>query len=378
MRTLSRMEVFPVEVPIIRTFQFASGSAGQEGQKGSLVFVKVTDSEGAVGWGEGRPHPQWSYETLESVVSTIRAYLAPCLMGHEIWDRQGAHRKMFEAVGRGPSTGMPIAKAAVDLALHDLCARVAGVPLRCFLGGGTSPGEVALSWTLTAHSVEQMKDDIDEGLAAGFKHYNFKVGVDPDTDLEVARVIVDRVPPGGFIWADANQALHLHAAVAMAEAFREMGVHALEQPLPADQLHQMRTLRTKTSLPLAVDESSVSPADFYHYVRDGLVDYFVLKLTRSGGILPTLHQLGVAESAGLPMLVSGLCDGLLTKMAACQTAAAYGYPGPAGLNGSQFFDESVLFPDKARVEYDGSVHLGTEPGIGIQPDEDAVRSHLVQ
>jgi muconate cycloisomerase len=158
----------------------------------------------------------------------------------------------------------------------------------------------------------------------------------------------------------------------------EAGVDVLEQPLPADQPHLMRRLRDACALPLAVDEASVSAADFFGYASQGLVDYLVIKLTRSGGIWPTLAQIGTAHSAGLQLLVSGLTDTLLTKVAACQVAAAFGFEGPAALNGSQFVDESALYPDKSRVEVDGAVHLGDEPGIGVRPDERSLRRFVVE
>ena len=81
MRRIESIEVFPVLLPVIETFQFASGSAGTAGGEAPHVFVKVTDSEGEVGWGEGRPLPQWSYETLETVETTIGDHLAPALLG---------------------------------------------------------------------------------------------------------------------------------------------------------------------------------------------------------------------------------------------------------------------------------------------------------
>ena len=80
----------------------------------------------------------------------------------------------------------------------------------------------------------------------------------------------------------------------------------------------MRELRRDCPLPLAIDESSVSPADFLRHVAEGLVDYLVVKVTRSGGLLPSMQQIAVAQAAGLPLLLSGLTDSLLTKMAACQ------------------------------------------------------------
>src|SRR5207253_9256198 len=130
--------------------------------------------------------------------------------------------------------------------------------------------------------------------------------------------------------------------------FARAGVDVLEQPMSADRLHLLRQLRQGCSLPLAVDEASVGPADFFAYAAEGLVDYLVVKLTRSAGIWPTLQQIATAESAGLPLLVSGLTDSLLTKVAACQVALVYGFEGTAALHGRQIVDESALFPAKER------------------------------
>ena len=89
MRTIQDIQVFPIRLPITNTFRFASGSAGKVGETAPFVLVKLTDTEGEVGWGEGRPMPQWSYETAESITTTIRHYLAPVIVGQEITDRWG-------------------------------------------------------------------------------------------------------------------------------------------------------------------------------------------------------------------------------------------------------------------------------------------------
>jgi muconate cycloisomerase len=374
MNTIARVEVFPVGLPVTRGFRFSSGTAGAKGDKAWIVLVKLTDSEGRVGWGEGRPMRQWAYETIETAVSTLRDYLAPAVLGCEVWDRAGLHRRMHAAIGRGPSTGQPVAKAALDIAVHDLCAKIAGVPLCALLGGSGAPHELPLSWTCTAHTEEEAKRDVADGLAGGFKHFNFKAAVTPETDLILARTIAHHAPAGAFLWADCNQGLKPQDAIRVAEEFYGLGVGLLEQPFPADQMHLMERLRARTSIPLAIDESSVSAGDFFAYTRAGLVDYLVLKVTRSGGIWPTQHQVAVAESAALPSIVSGLTDGLLTKLAVCHVAAACGVTRPLALNGSQFLDESALYPQKSRFERDGSVFLSSEPGLGVEPDEAAIRA----
>jgi L-alanine-DL-glutamate epimerase-like enolase superfamily enzyme len=378
MRTIQNIEVFALRLPVIETFRFSSGSAGKAGDTAPFVLVRLTDSEGEIGWGEGRPMPQWSYETVESMVTTIRGYLATAIIGQEITDRWGLHKRMHNAVGRGPSTGFPIAKAAVDMAVHDLCARSVGLPLRCYLGGRQEGAVVELSYTLTLHEVEAVRKEVREAREKGFRHFNFKVAMTPETDVALAKVIREAAGPDAFVWADANQGFQPHEALAAARGFADAGVNVLEQPFPADQLQLMRRLRRQCPVPLAVDEASVSPADFFHYAAEGLVDYLVVKVTRSGGLWPSLQQIAVAEAAGLPLLVSGLTDGFLTKLAVCQLAAAFGYRGPAALNGSQFVDESLLYPGKPEREFNGAVHLGEQIGIGVHPDRQALDLFLAK
>ncbi|MDQ3627224.1 MAG: hypothetical protein M3419_00060 [Actinomycetota bacterium] len=367
------VEAFPVEVPVTKTFTFASGTAGAAGSSVTVPFVKVTDSDGQVGWGEGRPSPSWNYETADSVLSTIGDYLAPAVLGLQPSDRWGLHARMRAAIGLGPSTGMPVAKAALDIALHDLAARAAGLTLRAFLGGADARSEVELSYTVTSHDAAAAREEVASARDAGFRHMNFKVGVEPGTDVAVARAIREQVGPAAFVWADANQSLALHEARLLCERLRDVGTDVLEQPLRADTPHLMSSLRTSTLLPLATDESTVSPADFLRLAAGGSVDYLVVKVTRSGGLWPTWQQIAVADAAGLQLLVSGLTDCMLTKAAACAAAAAVGYRGPAALNGSQFLDDSEFFPTKTEMEHGGVVRLGSGPGLGIAPDEAGVR-----
>ncbi|MBO0682414.1 MAG: hypothetical protein J2P45_04580 [Candidatus Dormibacteraeota bacterium] len=377
MRVIEEVRVHPVRVPISGSFRFASGSAGSAGERAGLILVRVIDSEGCHGWGEARPMPQWGYETLETATAVIRDHLGPAVVGVEAGDRWELHRRMHAAIGRGPSTGQPVAKAALDMAVHDLCARALGLPLRCFLGGGSERRVVPLSYTVTATG-DGAGEEVEAARAAGFRHFNFKVGLDAGSELRSATAIRRAAGPDAFVWADANQGLSLSLALRLAPALAAAGVDLLEQPFPADQLHLLRSLRRTCPLPLAVDESSVSPGDFFAHAAEGLVDYFVLKLTRSGGVWPSLAQLRVAAAAGLPFVTSGLTDGLLTRLAACQVAAAFGVGGPAALNGGQFLDDSPLYPNKDEVESGGEVRLPEAPGIGVEPDPAGLHDCLVE
>ena len=377
-RTIQKVDVYPIQLPITKTFNYASGSAGEAGSMAAFVFVKLTDSHDEKGWGAVRPVPDWNYETLESIVSAIRGYFAPHILGLEITDRHSFHNVMHQRIGRGPSTGMPQAKAALDIALHDLCARAANMTLRAFLGGSNKHNTLPLSYTLLSHDADEIVDEIQQAQAQGFKHFNFKVAVAPDTDIKVCEQVMLNTDGDAFISADANQGLSLHDAYRTCQAFSELGLNLLEQPFPADRPYLLERLRSRTNLPIATDEASVSSGDFFQHVHQGLVDFLVIKVPRSGGIFPTIQQIAVAQAAGLGLYVSGLAGTFLTKLAGIQTALAFGYQKPAALNGSQFIDESALYPGKVNLEFAGKVNLDDTPGLGIQPDEDILKEIIIK
>src|SRR5947209_17473471 len=132
---LTAIEVIPLRLPFREEFRIARGAVGSPEAGAPHIYVRVTADDGGEGWGEARPSPRWSYETPESVVSTVRDYLAPVLLGRDPWDLRGLHAAMDGEIAPGISIGAPIAKCGVDMAVHDLLARKAGVPLSQFLGG---------------------------------------------------------------------------------------------------------------------------------------------------------------------------------------------------------------------------------------------------
>lgn len=199
--------------------------------------------------------------------------------------------------------------------------------------------------------------------------------MDPRIELEIARVLLEETAPDAFRWANCNHSFHLPDAVRVARAFEDRGIGVLEQLLPADQFAPMLELRRHTALPLAVDESAASDEDFFHHAATGVADFSVIKVPRSGGITPTLRQIATAHSAGMRLLlVSGLTDPFLSKLTALQGAAAHGVAHPSALNGSQFLDESAFFPQKTAMMSGGTVTFGDAPGIGVEPNEVALRA----
>jgi len=358
------VEVFPAPYPTVGHFKFLG-----KPQRDS-VLVKITSEDGSFGWGQSVPIPSWSYETFESVVTTIERYLAPALVGRNPFDIAGAHRVMNQAIAPSFSTGMPIAKAGVDLALHDLCGKLRGqnLPERW----GRSPlDRILLSWTVNPRTLEETEVLVSEGLQRGYQHFNVKLGPDPRFDLEMCR-IVRRLAPECFLWGDANGGYELAAALWVAPKLADLGMNVLEQPLPANRLSGYRELKKQGALPIIMDEGVVSAADLLEFIRLDLLDGVAMKPSRTGGLWQARKQIEILEDAGLMFLGSGLTDPDVSLAASLQLFAAYGLRYPAALNGPQFLNgtylKEPLVPDNGWL----AVPLGA--GLGVEVDEELVRA----
>lgn len=360
---ISGVEVFLVSYPVAAHFKFLT----QRGRP--AVFVKLTAEDGAAGWGQSVPIPTWSYETPESVISTIEKYLAPALVGRDSFDLAGAHAAMNRAIAPSFSTGMPIAKAGVDLALHDLAGRRRGQSVAA--SWGRRPLErLTLSWTVNPTSLEETEPLVEAGRQRGYRHFNTKVAPDPKFDVELCRR-VRRLAPDGFLWADANGGYDLASALAVAPKLADAGVNVLEQPLPANRLTGYRELKKQGALPIIMDEGVVSSVELEEFIRLGLLDGVAMKPARTAGLWDARRQVEIVQEAGLMFLGSGLTDPDVALAAAVQLYCAYGLKYPAALNAPQFLEGSYL--KQPLVVKNGEIVFPLGPGFGVEVDEERVR-----
>ncbi len=368
---IERIEVFPVRYPTVGYFKFFEGPPGTPPGR-PAVLVKITSDDGTVGWGESVPIPKWSYETLESVTSTIEEYLKPALLGRDPFDLVGAHHAMNAAIAPSFSTGSPIAKSGIDMALHDLVGKASGLSL-AERWGCPAGRKITLSWTVNPRTLDETEKLIEEGKKRGYRNFNVKVAPDPAFDVELCR-IVKKAAPEGFLWADANGGYDLATAMAVAPKLAETGVSVLEQPLRANRLTGYRELKKQGALPIILDEGVVSPADLIEFIRLDLLDGVAMKPARCGGLLPARRQVEILMDAGLMFLGSGLTDPDVSLAASLCLYGAYGLRFPAALNGPQFLAESVI--KKPFKPVNGELEAPTGAGLGIEVDEEKVKRLL--
>lgn len=363
---VEKIDCYVVDLPAVRDFSIAGGVVTRGGGTHPRVLVRVR-AGGLSGWGAATPAPTWTYETTESITSTITRYLAPALIGHPVWDLDGAVRLFDQVIRAGLTMGMPLARSALDLALHDLLGRALGLSVG-ELWGQRRVGEIPLCWIAS--------DDVDEGLEAGYRAFKVKVGLG-SLEADVRRVeAVRAAAPDATLWVDANQAYTFGNALRLARALDPLGVAVLEQPLRANDPIGHAELRRRSPIPVALDESLVHPTDLAAFARLGALDIAVAKVQRSGGLHLSRRMCALAEDFGLSLIGSGLTDCDLGLAASLHLFAAFGMTFPADLNGRQFvISRHVLGPG---VDVSGGVaRVPTGPGLGVEIDEDYVRGHLV-
>ncbi|MGV9304332.1 MULTISPECIES: mandelate racemase/muconate lactonizing enzyme family protein [unclassified Nonomuraea] len=368
---VEQVDTFVVELPSIRSFSISGGSVTTAGKPAERVLVKVT-AGGLTGWGEATPTPAWTYETVESISTTIDRYLAPALVGRSAWDLDGACAAYEKVINRGLTIGSPIAKSALDIALHDLLGRALGVSVGV-LWGQRRVDRITLGWIVAGQTPAEVRQAVEEGREQGYQAYKVKVGLhDEATDVSVVAAVREAAP-GAPIWVDANQAYTVDGALRMARRLADLDVSAFEQPLPANDVTGLRRLRDRSPLPVALDESLRHPSDLATFVKLDAVDIAIAKVQRSGGLTLSRRLCQFAEDAGLRIMGSGLTDTDLGFAASLHLFAAFGVDTPVDLNGRQFVHSAYVGGSTVEV-VDGTALVPSGPGLGVEVDEDAVRA----
>jgi L-alanine-DL-glutamate epimerase-like enolase superfamily enzyme len=363
---IQRIDVGRLDYPLVGEFKFFKSGARPS------VIVRVTDDAGVRGWGQSVPVETWTYETVETVESTLTRYLAPALLGADPADLADVHARMERAIRPSFSVGQPLAKAALDLACFDLWGRQTGRSV-CELLGSRKIESVTLSWTINATTIEKAHEQLEQGRAAGYSSYNVKIGPPqtPAYDRELVRAVRD-FAPSGFHWADANTSYDLATAREMAPRLAHAGFRAFESPLPPNRIRDYQALKRLGALPILMDEGIVSAVEVEEFAALGMLDGVAMKVARCGGLWPASRMAEVLEKENLYLFASGLTDPDLSLAASLHLFAWGGLEFPAALNGPQYLAGGGTTDARFRAERD-VMRVPRGPGLGIDIDDTAVR-----
>ncbi|MEH7234960.1 mandelate racemase/muconate lactonizing enzyme family protein [Bacillus sp. JJ1562] len=368
------IEVFPLSLPMKQSFQISGGTVGDSSQGAPHVYVKIVSEDGIEGWGEARPSHRWSYETIETVVSTIQYYIKPAIIGKKGDDLTTIHEIIDKEISSGFSKGQPICKAAVDMALYDLIGKSSNKSLSEILLGRSNE-KIDLSYLISTRNLDEAAKKAKYASENGYKAVDVKIGFNVDLDMEVLETVKAEAP-NLFFRVDANQGYTLPEAIMAAKKMEKIGVDVFEQPIKANDLLGHRELRRKTSLPIALDESIWSPSDVLQAVRLEACDYAVIKLTKMGGITGAKLAGEMAKEANLGLLGGGLTESSLGLTSSAHLFNYLGINLPSDLNGPFFLADDPI-QNKGVIER-GSILLPTGEGIGCKINSKKLEAYKIQ
>jgi cis-L-3-hydroxyproline dehydratase len=291
---IARVTAWSIHLPYVEGTYRMSGDRVTTGM--DAVVVRVVADDGTIGIGEsGTVGVTFDAQHLPGQLAGVSA-LAPAVVGADPRSPQSVHRRMTAAM-----TGHPYAKAPLDVAVWDLAARAAGVPLWKRLGGD-GPEPTPLYRPVQGATPEATAANALKRLDQDYRRLQVKVGDDPIVDAQ--RVLAARAAVGNdvVIFADANCGFSLSAA---RRFVRELGPDGagvfLEQPCAT--LADCARLRGSWTGPMVMDETIVSLAALLEAHRLGVADGVTVKLTRVGGITPAVTIRDVAVELGIGVTV---------------------------------------------------------------------------
>jgi L-alanine-DL-glutamate epimerase-like enolase superfamily enzyme len=244
------------------------------------------------------------------------------------------------------------AKASVDIALHDLCGKLAGEPWYRLLG--LNPSKTPLtSFTIGLDTEEVVRQKVLE--AEPYKVLKVKLGRDTDRKMvEVIKSCTDKP-----LCVDVNQGWkERDHALEMAHWLKEKGVIFLEQPMPKEQVDDLAWLTERSPLPVIGDEAIQNLGDLIRY--KGVYSGINVKLMKCGGIRAAFTMLSTARTLGMKAMI-----GCMTETSCAVTAAAHLSPLTdwCDLDGNLLISND---PFEGLKITDGKVTLPAGPGIGIR------------
>ncbi len=369
---IKKVEAIAARVPYRDTFVIGRGLVAKGGSAGTYVYVRMESAGGQVGWGETIALPSWSYETAESIVSTVERHLAPILIGRSAFEQAYFQQQFDEVLTPAVSQGFPFAKCAAITAALDVAGQVAGLPLHRFFGGKLRDS-IELSFALS----------IDEPAAMaqaarawpGVKCFKLKVAGTAALDEARVRAVVD-ARPDVDIWIDANQSyqpIQIESFLKRIEGIRQ--VRCLEQPVKSTDWFGLKRVRERSSIPIAVDEGCFSSYDVARLARMEACDLVILKVAKSAGPWGCQRSAIVAEANGLGLLGSGLTEAGIGLAASVHLYSTMSLLLPPELNGPKFLAD--LFVEGLRVQ-GNTVTVPDAPGLGIKVKEADIRAHAVR
>jgi D-galactarolactone cycloisomerase len=362
---IANIEVIQLKMPFSRGIEPTGDTGILNWSFLDFCLIRVETDEGLVGWGDA-----FCFACREPVASAVETMVAPKLIGRDVSEIAQISYDLQQSLHLFGRYGITMfAISGVDIALWDLAAKAAGLPLCRLLGGSTFARPEAYASLFRYGDPEQVADRVKTATGMGYDFVKLhEVGV---AEVAAAR---EAGGPDTKIMVDTNCPWTPEQAKQAALSFKPYDIHWLEEPIfPPDDYAALAKLRQETGIALAAGENICTAVQFDQMFRAGSVDYAQPSVTKVGGISEFRKVATLAEAYGVQIMAHSPYFGP-GFLATLHLAASMPHPG---LIERIFIEpEAQLYPQYIHPT-DGSYAIPTGPGVGPDPDADVIKDYRV-
>ncbi len=325
------------------------------------TILTLIAEDGTMGYGYGSAMPHYG-ATQESVAATL-ARFKKLLLGKDA-------RKIAAILDELDHNVLDNnqAKAAVDMALHDLRARQLGVPVAEFFGGPCVT-EFASLRILPIKTPEKMAVNARKLVNEGVRHLKIKVHGNVDEDVACVAAVREEVGKDIHLTIDANQSYTVKNAVLAINRMTPFNIELAEQPVPANDLYGLKKVTDSVSIPVEADEAAYSLDQVALIVRERAADAVSLKIAKLGGLRKTWAAAKICEAGGVKYRMGAHSGPRLLAAHGSQLAAAL--PGIWYSSELTEFEGLIGDPWEGLKLVGGVLHVTDAPGCGVTPKADS-------
>jgi L-alanine-DL-glutamate epimerase-like enolase superfamily enzyme len=326
----------------------------------TFLIATLRADDGSFGLADSVNSIPFGYESPQTMTHIIQDHLLPAIRGMDPLDMNAIAARMARA-----TPGHPMAKAVIDIALHDLNARALGLPVHRLLGGAVRDrisyiGAVGISTT------ERMVAEAQDSVAKGCRTIKLKIGADPVTDLARVRAVRAAIGPHIRLRVDANQGCNLSAWMTAFRKMEDCDLEYIEQPLSVGDIEGTARLAAALDTPILIDEGVYSPEDLIGLIRARAVDAVNIKVLKTG-LTGARAIAAIAEAAGLPIVVGSMFETGIGTAAGLSFAATL--DGVGGCSECLFplmlTQDVVAGAPYSEAPADASWPVPNAPGLGV-------------
>ena len=322
------------------------------------AFVEITLENGVTGIGAGNPSEYVVGESFEQCMTALQPKNLEFLIGKDIREFNQLTYEVWKQFPENPS-----ARAAIDIALHDAFTKFLGVPLVKFLGQKIK--KLPTSNTIGIKNVEETLKEAEDYKKRGFKVIKVKLGRDLEEDVERVMKLREKFGSTIGIRVDANQGYTREQTIQFYGRCYDLDIELIEQPLPAKDIAEMKSLPKEVREVLAADESLITPEDALELIKPPrAAEIFNIKLMKCGGVSQALKIADIAQAEGVDLFWGCNDESIVSITAALHAAFACDNTKYIDLDGSLDLARDVV--QGGFILKDGMMWCSDKPGLGVE------------